>query len=182
MPKRRGVKQRQNLARISSAGHAAHSVGAGSRSSPLPYGFVVEEVQCGSKGQLRYTSLDGSTFWSTEAVWEHVASSRVTAVIGQAPISCAADASGSEYFPMPKKGRKINVVPESDLEEEPEAPQNCLFFTELSALDKFMAAVSTYRHCNTKGCKGLLVPVQWRDLAWVVVQELSTCAFIYVCP
>ena len=176
MPKRRGVKQRQNLARISAAGHAASGVGAGSRSSPFPYGFAVEEVQHGSEeGRLRYTSPDGSTFWSTEAVWEHVASSRVTAVIGQAPISCATDDSGSEYFPTPKKGRKINVAPESDVEEEPEAPQNCLFFTELRALDKFMAAVSAYRHCSTEGCKGMYL-CRWRDLAWVVVQELSTCA------
>ena len=135
MPKRRGVKQRQNLARISSAGHAARSVEAGSRSSPLPYGFVVEEVQRSSEeGRLRYTSPDGLTFWSTEAVWEHVTSSRMTAVIGQVPISCATDDSGSEYFPTPNKGRRINVAPESDIEEDPEDPQNCLFFMELHAL------------------------------------------------
>ena len=107
MPKRRGVKQRQNLARISSAGHAARGVGAGSRSSPLPYDFVAEEVQRGNEeGRLQYTSPDGSTFWSTEAVWEHATLSRVTAVIGQAPISYVTDDSGSEYFLRRRKAEK----------------------------------------------------------------------------
>ena len=73
-------------------------------------------------------------------------------VIGQVSVSCATYDLGSQYFPTPKTGRKINIVPE--------ALQNFLFFTELCALDKFEAAVSTYRHCSTEGCKGLLVPVQ----------------------
>ena len=122
-------------------------------------------VQRGSEtGRLRYISPDGLEFWNTEAVRQHLASSRMTAVVEQQTISTdeyrVTDESESEYFPTPKKGRKLLDSPENSDKEEPEAPQNCLFFTELHALNMFMSTVSRYRHCSTEGYKGMLVPVQ----------------------
>ena len=61
-------------------------------------------MQRGSETRrLQYISVDGLEFWNTEAVRQHLASSRMTAVVKQQTIStnehCVTDESGLEYFP-----------------------------------------------------------------------------------
>ena len=103
MPKLRKAKQK--LAQISAIGNATRGVGAGSRSSGIPSGWTVKVVERGAEtGQLLYISPNGLEFWSMEAVRQHLASSRMTAVVEQQTISTdehrVTDESGSEYSEM----------------------------------------------------------------------------------
>ena len=80
-------------------------------------------------------------------------SSRMTAVVEQQLVSetvqHVTDESGSEYFPTPKKGRKIVELPQSS-EEEHEVPPNCLFLQRFSHRTAFTRVPITQRHDNRR--------------------------------
>ena len=80
-------------------------------------------------------------------------SSRMTAVVEQQLVSetvqHVTDESGSEYFPTPKKGRKIVELPQSS-EEEHEVPPNCLFLQRFSHRAAFTRVPITQRHDNRR--------------------------------
>ena len=71
------------------------------------------------------------------------------------------DESGSEYYPTPRKGHRLEVILEETTTStgEQDQPENCLFFTELRAFTTFMEDLSAQRKCTTEGCLGSLRPV-----------------------
>ena len=62
------------------------------------------------------------------------------------------DESGSEYFPTPRKGRRLEAILEESTTSigQQEQPENCLFFTELRVFTTFLEELSAQRKCTTR--------------------------------
>ena len=167
MSKVKSTKRKAHLTGISTRGNVTRGVGLASRVAQdftLPPDWTTEEDRTAttSKVRLRYRSPTGQYFNSLAAIQEFIANSEVTAVSSDpsAPSVLSMDESGSEYYPTPRKGLRMQaVLEESTTEDQLESPENCIFFTELRALTWFMNEASTVRECRTEGCLGGLVSV-----------------------
>ena len=167
MPKEKGATRRRHLAGISTQGNIARGVGPASRATEgfvLPPGWITESTRTASnaKTRLRYRSPDGQYFSSLVAVREFLACSGTTAGDADTPSASSMEESGSEYFPTPRKGRRLEAIleePTTSIVPRQEQPENCLFFTELKALTWFIEEVSAERECSTEGCSGSLMVV-----------------------
>ena len=109
MPKLKSSKRRTHLAGISAEGHAARGVGLSSRQSEdfvIPTDWTTEERRVGSEVRIRYRSPAGRYFGSRTAVQEFLAYPSDA----DAPYVSSMDESGSEYFPTPRKGRRLEAI------------------------------------------------------------------------
>ena len=68
------------------------------------------------------------------------------------------DESGLEYFPTPRKGRRLEAILQESTTSIVEQPENCILFTEVQALTCFLK-VSAQRPSTTESCLGSLMPV-----------------------
>ena len=166
MPKVKDGKRRRHLARISSQGNLTRGVGPSSRVSEdfvLPPDWTTEDAGTVSisKVRSRYRSPAGQYFNSLAAVQEFLACSGTTVGDADAGSESSMGESGSEYFPTPRKGRRLEAILEESTTSigQQEQPENCLFFTELRAFTTFLEELSAQRKCTTKGCLGNLVSV-----------------------
>ena len=154
MPKLKDLKRRTHLVGISSKGHAAQGIGLSSRQSEdfvIPTDWTTEERRV----HIRYRSPTGLYFASRTAVQEFLACPSDT----DAPYGLSMDESGSEYFPTPRKGRRLEAILQELTTSTVEQPENCIFVTELQALTCFLEEVSAQRPCTTEGCLGSLMHV-----------------------
>ena len=115
MPKVKDVKRRRHLAEISSQGNLSRGVGPSSRVSEdfvLPPDLTTEDggTVSSSKVRLRYRSPAGQYFNSLAAVQEFLACSGTTAGDADTQSGSSMDESGSEYFPTPRKGRRLEAI------------------------------------------------------------------------
>ena len=76
-----------------------------------------------------------------------------------APYGLSMDVSGSEYFPTPRKGCRLEAILQELTTSIVEQPENSIFFIELQELTCFLEEVSAQRPCTTEGCLGSLMPV-----------------------
>ena len=109
MPKLKDSMRRSHFAGISSEGHAARGVGLSSRQSEdfaIPTDWTTEERRVGSEVRIRYRSPAGRYFVSRTAVQEFLACPSDA----DAPYGSSMDESGSEYFPTPRKGRRLEAI------------------------------------------------------------------------
>ena len=139
-------------------------VGIASRLSEdflLPSDWITEERRVGSEFRITYRSPAGRCFTSRTAVQEFLAGPRITAIEADTADSPSMDESGSEYFPTPRKGRRLQAILEESTTSiaQQEQPENCLFFTELRAFTTLLEGISAQRKCSTEGCLGTLVPI-----------------------
>lgn len=142
MPKVKSEKRKAHLTGISMRGNVTRGVGLASRvveDFRLPPDWTTEEDRTAttSEVRLRYCSPTRQYFNSLAAVQDFIANSEVTAIGSDAgaPSVSSMDESGSEYYPTPRKGLRMQaILEESTTEDQLESPENCIFFTELRAL------------------------------------------------
>ena len=142
MPKVKDGKRQRHLARISSQGNLARGVGPSSRVfEDLPPDWTTEDAGTVSTSKVcsRYRSPAGQYFNSLAAVQEFLACSGTMAGDADTGSGSSMDESGSEYFPTPRKGRRLEAILEESTTSigQQEQPENCLFFTELRAFTTF---------------------------------------------
>ena len=118
-----------------------------------------------SKVCLRYHSPAGQYYNSLAAVQKFLACSGPTAGDADAGSGSSMDESGSEYFPTPRKGRRLEAILEETTTSigQQEQPENCLFFTELRTFTTFLEELSAQRKCTAKGCLGILCLCLWTE-------------------
>ena len=90
-----------------------HGVGIASRLSEdvlLPSDWITKERRVGSEVRITYRSPAGHCFTSRTAVQEFLAGPRMTVIEADTADSPSIDESGSEYFPTPRKGRRLQAI------------------------------------------------------------------------
>ena len=115
MPKVKDGKRRRHLARISSQGNLTHGVGPSSRvfeDFVLPLDWTTEDggTVSTSKVRLKYRSPAGQYCNSLAAIQEFLACSGTTVGDADAGSGSSMDESGLEYFPTPRKGRRLEAI------------------------------------------------------------------------
>ncbi len=108
-------KRQRHLERISSQGNLSRGVGPSSRVSEdfvLPPDWTNNDTGTvsTSKVRSRYRSPAGQYFNSLAAIQDFFACSGKTASDAGAGSGSSMDESGSEYFPTPRKGRRLEAI------------------------------------------------------------------------